>query len=539
MHDRASSFLVSVLGEPGAKAFQKAMQTERSLASAVVPRVIVSWIDLATKFSYSGAIPGLENTFVEFRKSDKGFDGAISIGSDIYNFSNATACHLAASVAVALGIDTAGVTDQTRDATLQRLGKSIDTLVKSRIASEALEKREALKKAISLIPPGPEVRESRNVIAPNSHLSSQGYRVHNFGHVLSPEHQQAGYQLHVLHNPKSGGINAIMTQRDPVYGLRQVGYLKSIHEGQNLEVNDADLDKSYWGKGLGTAMYEAVMAHGFHSGARQVVGDIHSTLAPKAHQRISAKHGMDYQATPTPAPQLISGHGPDDNRVGPYQYALKTELIKGLNGNWQNEGYSFKQMVSNDGNLRITAHSPDGQEVGWYSFVPAGNNSLHADSSETHLEHQRKGLATAAYSLAEKHFGRKLTPETSIQSPSAKALWAQKTRPFGKVEQPGTSSKPTPQQEAIKPEAPQFQTTQPKPPPKAQTVRISKSESVVKCSMCRRPQFVDGTFRGCLCFRELSKAVTILKADDRGYTLRFDAEWDTDAIRALRESMRE
>jgi hypothetical protein len=371
MNERAASFLAGVLGDDGARAFKKAMDGEHSLAAAVVPRAIVSWIDLATKFSYRGNIPGVENTFVEFRKSERGFNGAISIGSDIYNFSNATPYHLAASVAVALGVDETGLTTKTRDATLQRLGKSIDTLVKSRVAVAALERRK-LQKGIA---PGLEVKKS----------GDNTIKTHNYNHVLSPEHREAGYQLHVHHTPKQGALKASLTHRDPVMGLSEVGHIKASHDGQNLTVTDTDMKPEHMGKGLGASMHEAMMAHGFHSGARQLVG-----------------------------------------------------------------------------------------------------------------------------------------PETTM-----------------KTEQPGASAKPTAQQAALEPAAPSFQTAQPRPPAKAQTAKISKSESGVKCPTCRRLQFQDGQFVGCFCFRDLAKAVSILKADAGGYTLRFDAEWDADAILALRESMRE
>jgi hypothetical protein len=48
--------------------------------------------------------------------------------------------------------------------------------------------------------------------------------------------------------------------------------------------------------------------------------------------------------------------------------------------------------------------------------------------------HQRKGLATAMYQMAEKELkGKKLNPDVSVsQSKDAKALWSQPKRPFGK-----------------------------------------------------------------------------------------------------------
>lgn len=474
MNDRASSFLVGVLGEPGARAFKKAMEAEGTLAGAVVPRAIVSWLDLATKFSYSGNIPGLENTFVEFRKSDKGYDGAISIGTDIYNFTNASPYHLAASVAVALGVDDTGITTQTRDATLQRLGKSIDALVKSQVVGAALEKRKLQK----TVPPGPEIRQK----------TGQSVRVHNYDHVLSPEHKQAGYQIHVHHTPKLGAMQASLTHRDPVLGLTEVGHIKASHDGQNITVADADMHPDHMGKGLGSAMYEAVMAHGFHSGARQVVGDVHDALSKK-------------MLDPNAGYQLSHEH----QSVG--------------NG----------QMIT-----KVNVHSPAGEHVGAATFMhhPSG---LRLSTVVVDDAHQRMGIGSAMLSHAQKMTGKPLVDSTQ-QTPEGAALW--QARPLAQTELPGSANKPTAQQEALKPEAPSFQTAQPRPM-KGQTARISKSEAGHKCPTCRRVQMQGDQFVGCFCFRDLAKAVSILKADAGGYTVRFDAEWDADAIRALRESMRE
>ena len=48
------------------------------------------------------------------------------------------------------------------------------------------------------------------------------------------------------------------------------------------------------GRGLGLAMYEAVMAHAKNAlGATHVAGGIHSTMASAAHERLARKHGME------------------------------------------------------------------------------------------------------------------------------------------------------------------------------------------------------------------------------------------------------
>ena len=54
--------------------------------------------------------------------------------------------------------------------------------------------------------------------------------------------------------------------------------------------------------------------------------------------------------------------------------------------------------------------------------------------SNTHTNHQRKGLATSAYQLAEQISGKPLLPQDDFgaQTEDAEALWNQPSRPFGK-----------------------------------------------------------------------------------------------------------
>lgn len=136
MNDRSYSFLTGVLGIDGARAFKKAIDRESSLGGAVIPRAILSWLTIAAKYDYEGGIPGVENTYLSFKKSETGLDGGISVGTEVYSFKSASTFHVAASVAVALGVEDA--TANVRAQTLAKVGKSIDTLVKARIVTDQL-----------------------------------------------------------------------------------------------------------------------------------------------------------------------------------------------------------------------------------------------------------------------------------------------------------------------------------------------------------------------------------------------------------------
>ena len=136
MDIRANQFLVAVLGVSGAEALLKASDRVEGLEHALLPRTILAWINTAPMFD--GEIPGIEDTHVAFSKSEEGFSGEITIGDGLYKFENQTLFHIAATVAVAVGVDENRTSPDVRNIDMERLGKSIDMLAKARRASEEL-----------------------------------------------------------------------------------------------------------------------------------------------------------------------------------------------------------------------------------------------------------------------------------------------------------------------------------------------------------------------------------------------------------------
>lgn len=110
------------------------------------------------------------------------------------------------------------------------------------------------------------------------------------------------------------------------------------------------------------------------------------------------------------------------------------KLAKGKMGDWKKEGYwlQLERGEKNPNRLVVQAHHPQHGIVGEYIFNHSGNQGLYVQDATTWPEHKRKGLATSAYQLAEKHTGRKIENNPGLQSPEAKQLWAQENRPFGK-----------------------------------------------------------------------------------------------------------
>lgn len=108
---------------------------------------------------------------------------------------------------------------------------------------------------------------------------------------------------------------------------------------------------------------------------------------------------------------------------------------KGLKGDWQKEGYKISHQVGTNNMtkqpfIKVSAFAPNGERVGMASFERMNNKWIPAFSSVASA-HQRKGIASAMYSHAEKQIGSSIIPSPH-QSTSASQLWDQPNRPFGK-----------------------------------------------------------------------------------------------------------
>ena len=137
-------FLTEVLGSDGAMALKKAVELAAArgldLESALVPRAILAWLSTCSASEYEGEIPGIENTYLSFQKSENSYSGSITIGEDVYNFNRAELFHLASAVAVALGAD--NNTEGVRARDLEKLGKNLDLLAKAHHLTRVLAKKD-------------------------------------------------------------------------------------------------------------------------------------------------------------------------------------------------------------------------------------------------------------------------------------------------------------------------------------------------------------------------------------------------------------
>ncbi|WNM70333.1 NUDIX hydrolase [Myxococcus phage Mx1] len=224
-----------------------------------------------------------------------------------------------------------------------------------------MKKAESVKKmALASIPAGPEVYEWDDT------------REHDYSHVLGDEHRQAGYQLLVGHDDTKMWARV-------KHGGRHLGHLDIVRNPDNpqfpksISVSEADLHKDHRGKGLGLAMYEGAFAHAKNVlGVEKVLGDVHSSMASRAHAKLAQKHGMNYVPVPSTGYHNSredwesTPNGPYDNKYGPYEYALKSEDLDKVS------------LTPESTARRMTPHRPQGSTA--YDRVEtydAGNGLFH------------------------------------------------------------------------------------------------------------------------------------------------------------------
>lgn len=180
--------------------------------------------------------------------------------------------------------------------------------------------------------------------------NDEGYQLYDYSHLL-PHGYDDIYKIIVSHKPGFRAFMAHVAKKEshPLDILNSShGRVEAEHDqdfGRSaVRIHYAQLKHHMRGAGVGSALYEACMAHAKHNlGCTHVVGDIHSSLAHATHKRLSAKHGMTYDAEPNiiPPPEGTkpeamkypdkktwdnSPNEPFDDKYKEYQYELKSEM---------------------------------------------------------------------------------------------------------------------------------------------------------------------------------------------------------------------
>lgn len=191
----------------------------------------------------------------------------------------------------------------------------------------------------------------------------------------------------------------------------------------------------------------------------------------------------------------------------------------------------------------IYTHDKLGNVVGQMA-IAHHRDQPHAklDIISVHPAHQRLGIGHAMMDYAHKAIGKPVM-STTARTDAGEAFW-QNTKPAGaidKTELPGRSHQPTPPQgpqAAMPPEKqPANAAAKPTAKPKLPSLSIGKSEAEAECKMCGGHQFQDNKFKGCICFRDLSKSITTTAYGD-GYVLTFKPSIDAESVRALMKTFR-
>lgn len=138
MKDASFEFLAGVLGKDGARVLKKAAERIPDLDRLLVPRSALSWV--LQRATFEGSIPGMENSYLKFAKSETGFEGMVMVRDIPIDFKQVTPEYVAAAIGVAVGID--GASPDVNDKTLMKFGKSIDVLVRAQTLIKSMAKIE-------------------------------------------------------------------------------------------------------------------------------------------------------------------------------------------------------------------------------------------------------------------------------------------------------------------------------------------------------------------------------------------------------------
>jgi len=286
---------------------------------------------------------------------------------------------------------------------------SIDTKITNRSPRQYKEALDAKRYAAG---PKPE------------HVSDQGWKkAQNWRKALlgkseplakgaNGDWQKEGYTISHAPHGNSWKIAAFDKEGNKIGGL----HVFESEGGGELTANHAGVSEAHRRKGIASGMYQY---------AEKITGmkfDEHST---EDEGRARTPDGKALWSQP--------------NR----SFGKSESLAKGANGDWQKEGYTLQHSVDNHGFHSVTAYDPRSNVVGEAQFknvrLPSKHGVTLTDSPHhlqgwsvnVHPDHQRKGLASAMYQMAEKASGKKIIRGST--TPEGYKLWEGKKGKFGNL----------------------------------------------------------------------------------------------------------
>jgi hypothetical protein len=178
MQKVTDSFIISIIGESGARALKKASERSAALCSIIPPRVIVGWLKFLNHLTggYEGSIPGVGNSYLNLKKTETGYYGDIALDGGVLNFQNQSLEQVAAMVASVIGVSETIFPADLKNVELANLGKSIDLLIKSKVVTDQLRADTLLKAGGEA---GGDGGGHAGGTAPSAALSSTGKRMNS------------------------------------------------------------------------------------------------------------------------------------------------------------------------------------------------------------------------------------------------------------------------------------------------------------------------------------------------------------------------
>ena len=141
-----------------------------------------------------------------------------------------------------------------------------------------------------------DINKALDDVRPGKMIAPYKY---DYSHILTPQQRRSGYKVIVHHSPDDF-INAEVHHKGKSVGHGSTKI--NMFNSQKLKIDDMAISPYHRGKGLGTSMYEAILAHGKRNGIKEVHGDDHSSMAHAVHNKLADKHGLTYNAVPNYLP---------------------------------------------------------------------------------------------------------------------------------------------------------------------------------------------------------------------------------------------
>lgn len=137
MDNTTFSFLKAVLGSDGATAMRRAVNRDPRLLHYLAPRTLLGWV--VQKSQFDGVLPGVDNVYLNFEKSEHGYSGNIGVSqTPVVPFNASDEYSLVAHIASHIGLETGSF--EGTDRMLVSVGRSVDALLKAKEATKALQK---------------------------------------------------------------------------------------------------------------------------------------------------------------------------------------------------------------------------------------------------------------------------------------------------------------------------------------------------------------------------------------------------------------